>query len=415
MTKHTPHRTRRVVAGLLVVLFALLLPITVTSAWTHRTVLDTDTYVSTVAPIAQDKAVIAAVSRDVTDQLYEALDPQAAIADSLPPRAAFLAGPIANAARSRVQEAVNRVLSSEQFQQLWENANRFAHRELVTVLRGDSSVLQTTQGQVVLNLVPLLSAALENASEFVSGVIGRPVTIPAITSDEAPAAACQKLSAALDRALSSTCGQIELFPSDDLEAAQGFVRAYDRAVIALLVLVPLVFAGALWASTRRRRTLLQLVIAGMAGLVVVRRLLFWQQDRLVDTGRPGNEDARRAIVNGLLGGFFDLTVWILVAGLVVVAVALLTGPYRWAVALRNKVRGEGRAETLSWVQRHVDAVRIGGVVVAAVLLLALDVNAWGLLAIGAALALFELWLHRLPPAVITLPTAVPRQTTSVDG
>src|SRR6476659_8892929 len=131
MTAPTPHRTRRVVAGLLVVLFTLLLPVTVAAGWAHRTVLDTDTYVSTVAPIAHDPAVIAAVSRDVTNQLYEALDPQSAIANSLPPKAAFLAGPIANAAKSQVQEAVNRVLSSDKFQQLWEGANRFAHKELV--------------------------------------------------------------------------------------------------------------------------------------------------------------------------------------------------------------------------------------------------------------------------------------------
>src|SRR4051794_19123278 len=47
-------RTRAVLAGVLVVLFALLLPLTVAATWAHRTVLDTSTYVSTVAPIASD-------------------------------------------------------------------------------------------------------------------------------------------------------------------------------------------------------------------------------------------------------------------------------------------------------------------------------------------------------------------------
>src|SRR3954467_12087984 len=63
-------RPRRVVVGVMVVLFAVLLPLTLTFTWVHRTVLDTDTFVNTVQPIASDPAVIAAVSNRVTDQLY---------------------------------------------------------------------------------------------------------------------------------------------------------------------------------------------------------------------------------------------------------------------------------------------------------------------------------------------------------
>src|SRR4051794_32513741 len=92
---------RRLLVGALVALFAVLLPVTAAAAWTHRTVLDTDHYVSTLAPIAADPAVIAAVSREITNEIYVALDPQATIAGALPPKAAFLASPIANAARSR--------------------------------------------------------------------------------------------------------------------------------------------------------------------------------------------------------------------------------------------------------------------------------------------------------------------------
>jgi len=433
MNAPAQHRTRRVVAGLLVVLFTLLLPLTVAAGWAHRTVLDTDTYVSTVAPIASDPAVLAAVSREVTNQLYDALDPQSVIADALPPKAAFLAGPIATAAKSQVQEAVNRVLSSDQFRQLWEGANRFAHQELVTVLRGDSSVLQATQGQVVLNLVPLLDAALQNATAFVSGVVGRAVTLPTLTGNEAPSVACQKISLAIDRPLPATCGEVVLFSSANLDTAQKAVRAFDRMVVALLVVVPLLLVGALWASPRRRRTLLQLTVGGMAGLVLVRRLLIWEQGRLIGTGRAQNEDARRAIVHGVFSGFFDLTWWLLIGGLVVLALAVLTGPYGWAKATRRRTVVVARTtgalaavavgrETvpdtaeLTWVRRHLDALRIAGAAVAVLLLLALDVNVWGFLLIALLLGLYEVGLHRLPPpSVITLPSPVPRQTTSVDG
>jgi hypothetical protein len=421
-------RTRTVLAGVLVVLFAVLLPLTVAATWAHRTVLDTSTYVSTVKPIASDPAVTAAVSRDITNQLYTALDPQAVIAAALPPKAAFLAGPVAIAAKSQVQDAVQRVLSSDRFQQLWENANRTAHTQLVKVLRGDSDVLRTTDGQVVLNLVPLLNDALKNATDLVSGVVGKTVTLPAITSDDVPSQACVKISAALDRPLPTTCGQVALFPAKNLQSARRAVQVFDRAVLAMLIVTPVVFIAALWASQRRRRTLLQLTIGSMVGLIVVRRVLYWEQDRLIDAARPGNKDARGAIVHGILNGFFDLTAWFLVGGLVLVALALVTGPYRWAVATRRGLATSGRLAVvaakdsaatadpkdqpaLAWVRAHLDALRIGGIVLAGVVVLAFGLGFWWFLAVAAVLVVFELGLHRLrPPTVITLPDApVPHQ------
>src|SRR4051812_39473133 len=98
---------RRITVGALVLLFAVLLPLTVIVTWVHRTVLNTDQYVKTTQSIATDPAVTAALSREITDELYTALNPQAVVASALPPRAAFLAGPIANGARGYVENAVD--------------------------------------------------------------------------------------------------------------------------------------------------------------------------------------------------------------------------------------------------------------------------------------------------------------------
>ncbi len=418
---------RQIAAGVMVVLFAILLPVTVTATWAHRTVLNTDAYVETVTPIAADPAVTSALSRQITDQLYTALNPQQIIADALPPKAAFLAGPIANGARDSVQQAVNKVLSSDQFQTLWVQANRFAHQQLVTVLRKDSEVLQTSNGQVVLNLVPLLNEALKSASDFVSGVVGKTVTLPTITGNEVPSVACQKIATALDRPMPATCGQIALFPAKNLETARTAVKTFDRAVLGLLIVLPLLFAAALLVSHRRRRTLLQLTVGGMLGLVVVRRALMWEQGQLVDAARPENREARSAIVHGVLSGFFDLTWWLLLAGLVVVVVALVTGPYKWATSLRRGIAGGASKgahlvrvsatgavtrpqddHTVAWVRRHFDALRVGGVIVAILLLLLLNVNFWGFLVVVVLAAVYEVLLHRLrPPETVALPPTPP--------
>jgi hypothetical protein len=412
---------RRSFVGVLVVLFSVLLPLTVTAGWVHRTVLNTDSYVATVAPVAKDPAVIAAVSRQITDQLYTALDPQTSIASALPPRAAFLATPIANGARDYVQQGVNKVLSSDQFQQLWTGANRFAHAQLVAVLRGDSTVLQATNGAVVLNLVPLVNRALQRSETFVSAVVGKQVQLPTVTTGP-PAEVCAKIASALDRPLPDTCGQITLFRSAQLDTARQAVKTFDRAVLALLIITPLVAILVLWLSRRRRRTLLQMTIGAMLGLVLVRRVLMWEQNQLLDVGRPENRDARRAILDHVLGGFYTLTWWVLVVGLVVLATALVTGPYRWARSLRSHVatgsrRGwllltavrRGQAEDASaadvaWVRAHFDLLRVSGVVVAVLLLLTLSLNFWGVLVVAALLGLYEASLHRLrPPESITLP------------
>lgn len=70
----------------------------------------------------------------------------------------------------------------------------------------------------------------------------------------------------------------------------------------------------------------------------------------------------------LRGGLFELTAIFVLAGLAIVAIALLTGPYRWAVALRRGVASIGRSVwcaggrlTRARRQRRADdrAVRVG--------------------------------------------------------
>src|SRR5262249_10339861 len=138
----------------------------------------------------------------------------------------------------------------------------------------------------------------------------------------------------LGRELPDTCGQIPLFPADKLDKAQWAIRAFDRATWALLILTPLLVIAALLLSRRRRRTLLQLTVGALLVMVIVRRTMMWLQNTVVNTGRPENKAARSAIIHQVLHGFFTVTLWIVIIGLVVVAVALITGPYPWAVTSR---------------------------------------------------------------------------------
>jgi hypothetical protein len=263
-------RARQVLVGVLVVLFSILLPVTYVITWAHRVALNTNGFERTVVPIASDPAVTAAAGAAITNQIYSSLNPQQIVAGALPPKISFLAGPITNGAKDYIQAGVTKTLQSSQFQALWKQATLFAHKQLLSVLDGNSKAVSITNGQVVLNLVPLFDAALQNLQGFISGLLGRPIQLPAISGNELPAVACERIATALNRPVPATCGQIPLFPADQLTQARRAVRIFNRSMVALLIVTPVVAALALWLSRRRRRTLLQLSAGGLLGLVVIR-------------------------------------------------------------------------------------------------------------------------------------------------
>lgn len=412
-------RLRRIGVGVLVVLFAILLPVTYVVAWTHNVVLTNKGFEKTVVPIGTDPAVTAAVATTLTNQIYTSLNAQQSVKNALPPKADFLAGPITDATKGYVQNGVTKALQSEQFQTQWKQAIDFAHAQLLSVLKGNSKAVTTTNGQVVLNLVPLFNAALQNLQGFVSGVAGKPVQLPTITASDIPASDCQKIGAALNRPIPNTCGQIPLFPADKLTQARHLVRIFNGVLVLLLILTPVVAAVALWLSRRRRRTLLQLSVAGLLGLVVIRRVVNWVSTALVNTGQPANKSARRAILTHLFHQYFSVSRWLLLGLIAVFVVELVTGPYGWARSFRRVVSHWGREarnlalaisgkarddNTIDWVRAHLDLLRISGVAVAVLLLLVISVSWVGFLVIAVLLAAYEFGLHRIGKSRLNSPS-----------
>jgi hypothetical protein len=401
---------RRGGVGVLVVIFSILLPVTFITAWAHYTVVNDSGWNGTVGPLASHPVVTAAAAANITDQIYAAVNPQEQLKSALPPRAQFLATPLANAAKGYVQTAVTRVLQSSQFQALWRQATSFSHRELIQVLEGKSQATTTTNGQVVLNLVPVLNQALQSIQGYVSGVVGHQVTLPTITSDEIPSAACERIATAIGRPVPANCAQIPLFPADKLNTVRRLYQIFNRSLVLLLILTPVVAAIAIWLSRRRRRTVLQLAVGGILGLVIVRRAVIWLQPSLVNAAKPRNRAAVQDIVNQILHVYFNVSRWLLIGLLIVVVVGLLTGPYAWAKAVRRQLHrawilvrdmvslitvGTRDETTLAWVDAHADWLRLGGIAVAVIILLAASVSFIGFLIIAALLAVYEFGIHRL--------------------
>ena len=400
-------RIRRSVVGLLVALSCLLVLLSTTEVWAHRTLLNTDTFVGTVAPVLENPAVTSAVAARATDELFTELHVQARLKAALPPKASIAAAPITNATKSFVTGQLATVLASRQFQAIWTATLTSMHQLLVAVLRGQhTAAVSTSGGYIVLNTVPLINQALGKVSGLASELTGKPVTLPAITSAEPPQQAINKLSKALGVSLPSNFGQITLVKSSDLAEVQRGVKAFDRLTLVLPLVTIALIALSLWLSVNRRRTVLQLAVGVSLLMIVERRVVLHEQSVLASDAH--NPQLAQTVLGDLLHGFFVLTAWVLGVALVVLVIAVLCGPYRWAVAFRSWVKqtwrnitgargGDHRGRVVSWMAAHAGGIQLGGAVVAGILLLIVPVSWLSFLIIGVLLAACEVYLQWIKP------------------
>ncbi len=404
-------RLRRVLTPILVALSIIVFTVTVPAAWGARTVLNTDRYVATVAPLADDPAVQASIATKLTDQVFLALNVEGTLSDALATlgeRATVLAGPLTTAVRGFVRDQVEKVVASDAFKTFWVEANRFVHTQVLAILRGDTGNITIVQGKVLLNLLPLVNLALASIQTVASDLVGRDVTLPQITEGEVPSASIAKLEQALGVDLPVEYGQIVVYDSEDLAALQQLLYAFERLLLLLLLLIPILVAASLWVSTRRRRTLIQLTVGGAFGLVIIRRIGIIARDRLFERVDTQRFPSVRVLTDQLMSGLFRYTAILLAIVLLTALIALITGPYPWAVTLRGWVRdvsrgvaaalrGEQLPDTgrVRWIRDHRDGLMLGGAVLALALLLLFDLSLWGFVIAGVVIALYELALARL--------------------
>jgi hypothetical protein len=286
-------RPRRVATALLVALTSIVFTVAVVGAWAHRNVLNTDKWVEDVGPIVEDPAVQQTLGNWMTTELMGAIDPEAFFESVLPQRGQALAAPLTSAVEGFVDDQVNDFLASDTFERLWVEVNRRAHARVVDVLEGDTGNLQVENGEVVLNLVPVLNGVLAQIGEASPEIFGRTVDLPTVTVDDIPEDAVAKVESALGRDLPDDFGQFTVFDAQRLEAAQDAVSLFDRFVVAAAILAVVLIALTLGVSPYRRRTLLQLAFGIALGVVLLRRIGIRLEDEVVDLAKPENQEAVR--------------------------------------------------------------------------------------------------------------------------
>ncbi len=403
------HRVRRTVAVLLVIASCASFLTGGVGIWASRNFLDTDVWLQRTDPLIHDPAVQSAVSREITDAVMQLVDPEALFKEALPERGQMLAGPLSGAVRGFVAEQVDKVVESERFATLWAEVNRQAHTAAVKVLRGDSEVVTAGDDSVTLNLVPIINRVLARITSVSPELFGRTVNIPDVQIDEIPSAAIDKINEQFGTDLPPDFGQITVYDQGKLKELQDAIVLLDRIVWISVAIFIVSTIGAIALSLDRRRTLLQLAIADVVILVLMRRGAFRAQEQILDLVRvDDNRPAVKAVTTAMFEGLYNSTRILLWVFGIIIVVALVTGPGRRARELRTRTssavlglvssaREKGAdPATTAWIVAHRDMLQIGVGAVAVALLWWLNLGWFGILVIlllaGGLIAL----LSRLP-------------------
>ena len=398
-------RWRRPLTVVLAVTAALSLVLAVTATWVNRTLLDTDQWVKSVEPLPQDPELQQIVAEEVADEVLTVIDLPNLMEGLLGSAGRFLAVPAEDATRGAIEQATVDVLASPEFEQLWIEANRLAHEAAVAVLRDESTAVTIVDGQVTLDLVPLINNVIAQVSQNTPELFGGAISVPKVSPDQVDQAATN-LANALGITLPPDFGQVPVFDAQALTTAQDTVQLLDSGVIALWIIFGLAIVGGLVASVDRRSTVAFLgVVTAVTAIIVwvLRRPL--ESDIVAQIKNPTGKEATQVVIEvALWRNLGPLIGWLVIVSLLAAVVAFLIGPSRYAVAVRTTVRGLLRGDDYdqtpagAFIRRHTVAFRILGAAAALVALISIPELTWGwFLAIVGVLVAYEAsWMYITP-------------------
>jgi hypothetical protein len=302
---------RRTVKGL-VILGSVLAFLSVFAIWTERQALNTDDWVATSDHLIQNPTIRAAVASYLVDQLYENVNVEAELKDILPGDTKELAGPAAGGLRQVAGSGAEKVLETSTAQTLWEDANRSAHEQLISVLEDKGEAVSTSEGNVSLNLGSLLT----NLANQVG--IG------------------QDLAAKLP----PDAGQIQILRSDQLKTAQNIAIAIKGLALVLSLLTFLTFAAAIYLSRDGRWVTvlfsgIGLIAAGFA-VIVFRQIaggIVVDQLVVTESAKPAGE-ATWSIATSLM---VSIATTVIVVGVLFAIAGWLASPTGSARATRRAI------------------------------------------------------------------------------
>jgi hypothetical protein len=309
-------RWRIITARTLTVIGILLVVVSVLANYVKRTALDEGNFRGTARALIADDKIRDQVASTLVDRLYANTDVAATLRQRLPDNLRPLAVPIAGLVQNATESAAKQLLARPRVQNLFVDASSLAQRQFVALLNDDRNVLRTTNGEVVLDLQPILERLGQRFS----------------VADRIPPDA----------------GRIVLLQSDQLKTGQRATRALRFVADWIWALALAAWIGAVLLVPGRRRLEVRAIAIGIlvAGFLIL-LLRSWAGRYVVnnlvasDTVRPSARDAYTIITNLLKGAGWTGVI----LGVVALVGVWLTGAGRYAVTARTHLaphlRGAG--------------------------------------------------------------------------
>jgi hypothetical protein len=404
----------------LIVIGALLAPVATVASWARVQLTDTDSFVAAYAPLARDAAVQAFVADQTVDVIQQNVDIPGLTSELIDGVTALgtgpaatraleaLEGPAAQGIVSLLRSTVGEFVASPAFAQVWQEALRLSHSQLIATLQDDpqAAIAVAADGSVGVQLGPIVERVkevlLERNFTFAAQIpdVDRTVTVAQQTS-----LPTLQLAYGVAVAAGAWLPWIAL-----LFLAVGVIVARRRAVA-------LVWAAAALALS------MVVVVAGLA----IGRLVF------IGSVSPS------LIPSGVAGTVFDTVTEAMTAtGVAVLALAIAVGVVSWYAgpfAVPRRLRGffgSGVASMRAAADRHgISTGRTGewmysqrtliraaiAVIAAAIVLFMRPITTplvvWTLVIAVAVLVVFEL-LQR-PPVLVEDAGEVPGEAATPAG
>jgi hypothetical protein len=350
--------------------------------WARNNVLDTNGYVSTVAPLATNQQIINATADRITAGVMERTDIADRLASRLP---ASAASAVTESIQGVVHNAALQVLSSDQFATLWKEANRNVHAQVVAALTGKgSSKLKIENGAVILDLTPVADKVRDKITSLGFDV-----------NNKVPG-----------RVLPT---QIELFKAPNAQWAKDGADALQKLAWVLPLFALACFAAAIALSLNRRRTILRSGLGISAAMaILLTSLALGRVPYLGLFPRSEGKQAGGAAYDQILHDLRLQSRAVFAFGLVVAIGAWLAGPSASAGHLRGIVTSRERTSApgafARWVGRNKNGLRVVVIALGAIALVAIDQpSGWTVLVVAlivlVLLAFIELIGRAAPKAV----------------
>ena len=308
------HRLRVFTAALLGTICCLALGTYTLVYWLEHQILTTDNWVHLVSPLPKNEEVATALGNFISEKLFIKAQVEEKVSDALPPRAQFLAAPLTSQLQELTARTSQRLVASDQFQTIWEGANRLTLNRLLATARGQTPPLESKINE-------RFDIDLSDATQRLRAALG------------SVGEAIPTLQPAAERSIAI---------STDLrmraERVRQFIRTTDflASILPLTIIVSLL--GTLALSRSRYQNGLRIIIGTLVVLLLELIIIRWLHQETLDQVRnPSNITAvsyiYEALVNGLKQIIYITAIGVGLIGCFVVC----AGPAPWAVAMRSYI------------------------------------------------------------------------------